>query len=409
MNIANFIDYMSFFFVGKYVNTNNISTRNIAPDLDNKKDIYQKTAKLINMALNDFFSKKYSFSCNQNVFINLAFLNTFNSFTPETLVSDFSSVDLNINLTKSERRKSNNQLESLANYTRYTNALEFSISPFTKNINNFIKVTDEHSLSFLMKMIFCIDINSTTYPSYSGTSVTNFINKLRNNEINVFISKRKYTNSFFNVLQFISNKLRFYSLIRPDIPNTGFNLNPSLRFLHSPMVRFSLFNPRDDDYQSKKSFHSSILDKTRCKTLELVSLDLDKFYQEGHHKDGLIKNINLIQNNSKIDLNFIHELVNNHESGSVSLKKTSVFSEYIEGFYYIYRNPIDLFISLKNGDEEYDILLSSSQDLINKSYEFSVGQEVSFCVNSFSSYPNFSASINYIKDCFHTIGELSDV
>lgn len=47
-DIVNFPSYMSFFFTGAYSNSNGYSTRNIAPNLSDIKDICSKTSKLLN-------------------------------------------------------------------------------------------------------------------------------------------------------------------------------------------------------------------------------------------------------------------------------------------------------------------------------------------------------------------------
>lgn len=49
--INNFPSFIAFFFIAKYANTNKISTRNLAPDIDNMADIRNKCSKTLNLVL----------------------------------------------------------------------------------------------------------------------------------------------------------------------------------------------------------------------------------------------------------------------------------------------------------------------------------------------------------------------
>ena len=136
MSISNIIDYMSFFFVGKYINQNGISTRNLAPKIDDKKDIFSKTAKLVNLSLNEEFPKYKQ-----------------PKSTVEHLSDLLKSHDAQLHFSPFKRTKTRNNVDTLASYCSFESLSSISFNLLSSLKDKTIPVLDLKTKRFLLNIL----------------------------------------------------------------------------------------------------------------------------------------------------------------------------------------------------------------------------------------------------------------
>lgn len=187
MSISNIVDYMSFFFIAKYVNSSGISARNVAPDFEDKKDIYSKAAKLINSTINLEFAK-YKFP--------KKLLPEEENVDKNTLVNTlFGLHDAKVNFQPLKRVKSNNQ-NTLSSYCQYksTSTLDFNLLSSFKDFA--IPITEIQTKNFFVNLLTGVDVSNpvlfrAVYPgSYYSRHVNNFTNSEYIDNLKMFLFKK---------------------------------------------------------------------------------------------------------------------------------------------------------------------------------------------------------------------------
>lgn len=178
MSFSNIQDFMSFFFVGKYINTEGISVRNIAPSLNDKKDIFSKTAKLVNLAINHNLQSKNS----------LNYRNAENPNLEETTNAFFDEFQIKVSFQPSKRiqagtrgRNQNNLL--LSDYCSFTAPCTLTAKPLARLANDFVQITNPDAKRFYGSLIAGSYIGNetllgTVYNNYYNNHMMSFFTKL---------------------------------------------------------------------------------------------------------------------------------------------------------------------------------------------------------------------------------------
>ncbi len=185
MNYANVRDFMSFFFVGKYVNSNNISARNIAPDINSKPDIYTKTAKLVNMATKSIFSKYNALDKDRLVLSNV--------IRGETIDQFIADADPVVLLKNAARKKNRTQNTSLTSYAQFSYEYFIKLCFLQARLDTIELFNDDYVKRFYLSLLFGANIVS---PELFGTV---------------------YRNSYYGIRGFIQ-----YFNTNPQSVNVGF-------------------------------------------------------------------------------------------------------------------------------------------------------------------------------------------
>lgn len=217
MSYANLKDYMSFFFVAKYINSNGLSSRNIAPDINSKADIYTKTAKLVNQASKHIFSK-------------------FNTLILQNVDNDFvNSLDLNVFFKNSSRVKNRNQMSSLPTYSQFNSNFVTRVNflqPKSEYIHNF---NERYIKAFYLSLVFGANVTSTqlfrsVYQNNYGA--VGFVNRFNDNPDSVSVAYfdseaeiEKYLAKYFTTLSRISDASTCLGLT--GVPDNNFVLRGS--------------------------------------------------------------------------------------------------------------------------------------------------------------------------------------
>ena len=197
MSYANLKDFMSFFFVAKYINGNGLSSRNIAPDINSKADIYTKTAKLVNQVSKHVFSK----------FNTLILENTDDAFV--------NPLNLHVSFNNSSRIKNRNQMSSLPAYSQFNSNFVTRVNflqPKAEYIHDF---NERYIKSFYLSLIFGANITSTQLfrsVYQNNYAAVGFINRFNDNPDSVSVAYfdseaeiERYLAKYFITLSDISN------------------------------------------------------------------------------------------------------------------------------------------------------------------------------------------------------------
>ena len=245
MSFSNIQDYMSFFFIGKYVNGENISVRNIAPSLEDRKDILSKTAKLVNLAINFNLTPKNS-------------LNYTNPENPELEASTnafLNEFQVNVGFAAAKRRSTtgrNNNPLALSTYCKFRSEGLITAKPLGNLANDFVQITDVNARRFYGSLIAGAYIGNTNtvraaYEHYYGNHMTHFFTALGTE--NQFAS---YKMMMFNKEDDVHKYLRdFYGFVY------NYRLPPRAEENNNALVSFERIHQvtlRDTDDFNNKEF-----------------------------------------------------------------------------------------------------------------------------------------------------------
>ena len=320
MSISNIIDYMSFFFVGKYINQNGISTRNLAPKIDDKKDIFSKTAKLVNLSLNEEFPKYKQ-----------------PKSTVEHLSDLLKSHDAQLHFSPFKRTKTRNNVDTLASYCSFESLSSISFNLLSSLKEKTIPVLDLKTKRFLLNILTGVNtesrelFNSVYSNQYSNRFVHYMASPAGVDHIKLFLIKKEDNIDYLENLN-----LLFANLMQKILANDN-NAGSYLKLYTESVYNHSIGYLRDLDILKLPNRYISYVYDTKNISkhynihnfLLLDNLNLDSYYPNDAHADIIKSCISkcLSTENPKLDDKNLNSLVNFPYNGSrIILEKDLVTS-----------------------------------------------------------------------------------
>ncbi len=323
MSISNIIDYMSFFFVGKYINQNKISTRNLAPNIDDKKDIFSKTAKLVNLSLNEEFPKYKQ-----------------PKSTVEHLSDLLKSHDAQLHFSPFKRTKIRNNVNTLASYCSFESLSSISFNLLAPLKEKIIPVLDLKTKRFLLNILTGVNTESRELFNsvYSNQYSNRFVHYMASpanpdniDKIKLFLIKKEDNTDYLENLN-----LLFANLMQKMLANPN-DAGSDLRLYTDSMYHHSIGYVRDLDILKLPNRYISYVYDTKdiskhytvSNFLLLDNLNLDPYYPNDAHADIIKSCISkcLSTENPKLDDANLNSLVNFPYNGSrIILEKDLVTS-----------------------------------------------------------------------------------
>ncbi len=320
MSISNIIDYMSFFFVGKYINQNGISTRNLAPKIDDKKDIFSKTAKLVNLSLNEEFPKYKQ---------------------PKSTVGHLSDLlkshDAQLHFSPFKRTKTRNNVDTLASYCSFESLSSISFNLLSSLKDKTIPVLDLKTKRFLLNILTGVNtesrelFNSVYSNQYSNRFVHYMASPAGVDHIKLFLIKKEDNIDYLENLN-----LLFANLMQKTLANDN-DAGSYLKLYTESVYNHSIGYLRDLDILKLPNRYISYVYDTKNISkhynihnfLLLDNLNLDSYYPNDAHADIIKSCISkcLSTENPKLDDANLNSLVNFPYNGSrIILEKDLVTS-----------------------------------------------------------------------------------
>lgn len=303
MSISNIIDYMSFFFVGKYINQNGISTRNLAPKIDDKKDIFSKTAKLVNLSLNEEFPKYKQ-----------------PKSTVEHLSDLLKSHDAQLHFSPLKRTKTRNNVDTLASYCSFESLSSISFNLLSSLKEKTIPVLDLKTKRFLLNILTGVNtesrelFNSVYSNQYSNRFVHYMASPAGVDHIKLFLIKKEDNIDYLENLN-----LLFANLMQKILANDN-NAGSYLKLYTESVYNHSIGYLRDLDILKLPNRYISYVYDTKNISkhynihnfLLLDNLNLDSYYPNDAHADIIKSCISkcLSTENPKLDDKNLNSLVN---------------------------------------------------------------------------------------------------
>lgn len=320
MSISNIIDYMSFFFVGKYINQNGISTRNLAPKIDDKKDIFSKTAKLVNLSLNEEFPKYKQ-----------------PKSTVEHLSDLLKSHDAQLHFSPFKRTKTRNNVDTLASYCSFESLSSISFNLLFSLKEKTIPVLDLKTKRFLLNILTGVNtesrelFNSVYSNQYSNRFVHYMASPAGVDHIKLFLIKKEDNIDYLENLN-----LLFANLMQKILANDN-DAGYYLKLYTQSVYNHSTGYLRDLDILKLPNRYISYVYDTKNISkhyninnfLLLDNLNLDSYYPNDAHADIIKSCISkcLSTENPKLDDKNLNSLVNFPYNGSrIILEKDLVTS-----------------------------------------------------------------------------------
>lgn len=320
MSISNIIDYMSFFFVGKYINQNGISTRNLAPKIDDKKDIFSKTAKLVNLSLNEEFPKYKQ-----------------PKSTVEHLSDLLKSHDAQLHFSPFKRTKTRNNVDTLASYCSFESLSSISFNLLSSLKEKTIPVLDLKTKRFLLNILTGVNTESLELFNsvYSNQYANRFVHYMASpagvDHIKLFLIKKEDNIDYLENLN-----LLFANLMQKTLANDN-DAGSYLKLYTESVYNHSIGYLRDLDILKLPNRYISYVYDTKNISkhyninnfLLLDNLNLDPYYPNDAHADIIKSCISkcLSTENPKLDDKNLNSLVNFPYNGSrIILEKDLVTS-----------------------------------------------------------------------------------
>jgi len=406
MNIENIASYMSFFFTAKYINQNGISARNVAPNFDDKKDIFSKTAKLVNLSINHMFSNFRSFHMPKEMLSSVLQKNDISDEFVLQVNNSIKARDTNLQ-TAPFKRINNRNVKSISEYCSFISKSKISFNIFNNYKDFFTPITDTKTKEFISSVLIGsnfspLNFNSIYTNSYNDYFVHRFFSENKFNNLKFFILDEEKINLFDDMSVFLNNisMLHRYNTSNEDYYSIS-NLFNTMHYNndtygYAPVIGDNIKYHINRYNITQLSKYNSYAD-----FLILSSYNLDNIYQNVNAQNILKKCFNAVgtdenhrlsaQNvNALEDLNYINFINNDKNSFNIRIKYQKIRS------YLAIESKFIEFVKFTIDNKSYFICITNSHDLFSEKGSMALDIELRLkpkVFNSSADYSNFISSL----------------